>query len=367
MSRTVCGMARRYTRGYRAHRGRRRGSTVLKVIIVLLLILLVAGILFIVFLGRYVEYTDSGVRVNLPWLQEGEPEGPAATDPVVIITEDPVQSPTHGQAVRTLDEIGVVEVTAQQLADGSAAQAVAAAGGNALVVEMKGIDGRLAWVSQTGQAAALGVNAQDDSVAQAVSALAQEDGLHLVARISCFRDQALASAGVGGPLMTQGGNIWYDASGYRWVSPVSQQVRDYLAQLCVELAGMGFDEILLESVGFPDLGETHVLATSENRPEDLTGPVAQFLEELSGALADTDAALSVLASQETVLGTDELTGMTPELLSEYAHRVWTDLPEQGIAVLTSSLERAGMDQAEQRIVSLGGSREEGSWTTLTAG
>ena len=203
--------------------------------------------------------------------------------------------------------------------------------------------------------------------AQAVSALAQEDGLHLVARISCFRDQALAGAGVGGPLMTQGGNVWYDASGYRWVSPVSQQVRDYLVQLCVELAQMGFDEILLESAGFPDLGETHVLATSENRPEDLTGPVAQFLEELSGALADTDAALSVLASQETALGTDELTGITPELLAEYAHRVWTGLPEEGVSVLVAPLERAGMDQAEQRIVSLGGPREEGSWTTLTAG
>ena len=68
MGRMVYGMAGRYTRGYRAHRGRRRGSTVLKVIIALLLILLIAGILFIVFLGRYVEYTDSGVRVNLPWL-----------------------------------------------------------------------------------------------------------------------------------------------------------------------------------------------------------------------------------------------------------------------------------------------------------
>ena len=339
----------------------------LKVIIALLLILLIAGILFIVFLGRYVEYTDSGVRVNLPWLQEEEPEGPAATDPVVILTEDPAQTPTQGQTARALDEIGAVEVTVRQLAAGSAAQAVAAAGGNALVVEMKGINGRLAWVSQAEQAAALGVNAQDDSVAQAVSALAQEDGLHLVARISCFRDQALAGAGVGGPLMTQGGNVWYDASGYRWVSPVSQQVRDYLVQLCVELAQMGFDEILLESAGFPDLGETHVLATSENRPEDLTGPVAQFLEELSGALADTDAALSVLASQETALGTDELTGITPELLAEYAHRVWTGLPEEGVSVLVAPLERAGMDQAEQRIVSLGGPREEGSWTTLTAG
>ena len=339
----------------------------LKVIIALLLVLLVAGVLFIVFLGRYVEYTDSGVRVNLPWLQEGEEEGPAVTDPVVILTEDPAQSPTQGQAARALHEIGAVEVTLGQLTEGSAAQAVEEAGGNALVVEMKGTNGQLAWVSQAELAASLGANAQDDSVSQAVSALAEEGELYLVARISCFRDQALASAGVGGPLMTQGGNIWYDASGYRWVSPVSQQVRDYLTQLCVELAEMGFDEILLESAGFPDLGETDVLATSENRPEDLTQPVTEFLEQLSGALADGGADLSVLASPETVLGTDELTGMTPELLAEYAHRVWTDLSDQEETGLAASLEQAGMSQAEQRIVSLGGVREEGSWTTLGTG
>lgn len=357
-------MARRNTWGYRAHRGRRRGSLVLKIIIVLLLVLLVAGILLIVFLGRYVEYTDSGVRVNLPWLQEGEAGEPVATDPVVIITDDPSQSPARGQTAPSLEPIGAVEVSVQQLTEGTAAQAVAEAGGNALVVEMKDLTGRLAWVSQTEQAVALGVNAQDGGVAQAVSALAREGELYLVARISCFRDQALASAGVGGPLMTRGGNVWYDASGYRWVSPVSQQVRDYLTGLCAELTEMGFDEILLESAGFPDRGETYVLATSENRPEELTAPVTQFLSQLSGALEDTGTAVSVVTSQQTVLGTDTLTGLTPELLAGYVYRVWVSLPEQGVGDYAAALEQAGMEQAGQRIVSLGGAREEGSWTTL---
>ena len=357
-------MARRNAWGYRAHRGRRQGSLVLKIIIALLLVLLVAGILFIVFMGRYVEYTDSGVRVNLPWLQEGETEEPVATDPVVIITDDPSQSSARGQTALPLESIGAVEVSVQQLANGTAAQTVEAAGGNALVVEMKDLTGRLAWVSQMEQAAVLGVNAQDGGVAQAVSALAREGELYLVARVSCFRDQAMASAGLGGPLMTRGGNIWYDPSGYRWVSPVSQQVRDYLTGLCAELAEMGFDEILLESAGFPDRGETDVLATSENRPEERTTPVTQFLSQLSEALEDTGTALSILTSQQTVLGTGTLTGLTPELLAGQVHRVWVSLPGHGAGDYAAALGQAGRGQAGQRIVSLGGAREEGSWTTL---
>ncbi|HJH62614.1 MAG TPA: putative glycoside hydrolase [Firmicutes bacterium] len=353
-------MTGRYAKGYRSHRGRRRGSPVLKAIVVVLLLLLVASVLFVVVLGRYVEYTDAGVRLNLPWMQEPEPGGPVVTDPVVVLT----QTPPPSQPAPAQEQVGAVELTPRQLADGTAAQAVAQAGGNALVVEMKGLSGALAWVSQSDRAAELGVNAQDGQVAQAVADLAQAGEIHLVARVSCFRDQALASAGVGGPLMTRGGNIWYDSAGYRWVSPASEQVREYLTELCVELAQMGFDEILLEAAGFPGLGETHVLATSENRPEDRSAPVEGFLEQLTQALSGTGATLSILAGEETVLGRETLTGLTPELLAEYAGRVWAVLPVQGEEAYVQVLEQAGMEEARQRLVSLGGARPDGSWTTL---
>lgn len=356
-------MAGRYTRGYRAHRGRRRGSLALKVVIGILLALLAAGILFLVFLGRYIEYTDHGVQVNLPWMQQQEEQVPAVSDPVVIVTDDPTQAPTRQQAEGP-DLLGAVQVTPEQLVQGTAAQAVAQAGGNALVVEMKDVNGRLAWLSQSEQASALGVNAQDNGVAEAITALAEEGEVWLVAAISCFRDQALASAGIGGPLMTRGGNVWYDPAGYRWVSPVSSQGVEYLAQLCQELADMGFDEILLEYPGFPGKGETGVLATSDNRPEDLETPVAGLFEQLHQALEGTGTTLSALVGADTALGEEQLTGVTPELLAQYAHRVWVTLPEAGEQALAQALAQAGMEQAQQRIVSLGGNRAQGSWTTL---
>ncbi len=70
-------MSRRGRSGYREYRGRRGGgSVVLKAIVILLAILLVVGVVFVLFLGKYVEYTDNGVRLNPPWSQDQPPPPP---------------------------------------------------------------------------------------------------------------------------------------------------------------------------------------------------------------------------------------------------------------------------------------------------
>lgn len=361
-------MARGNQKRYQEYRGRRsRGSLALKIIAVLLALILAAGVVFVVFLNGRVEYTDSGVRLVLPW-SGGQPSASptpgGVSAPPVIITEGPGPGPSPSEEPpEELAAIGAVEVTAAGLADGTAAQAVAAAGGNALVVEMKDEYGRLAWISPSAMAASLGVNAADNGAARAVSALAEEGELYLVARVVCFRDQALAGAGVGGPLTTLGGNIWYDRYGLRWVSPADGTAADYLAQLCLELADMGFDEILLDCAGYPDFGETHVLATNDLRPADLTAPVSAFLARVREVLEPSGAALSVLTTEGALTGADANSGLTARTLAGCADRVWIAPPETEGADYASLLEQAGMEDAAERLVLLGGSRPEGSWTT----
>ena len=357
-------MARGRQKRYQEYRGRRsRGSLALKIIAVLLAQILVAGVVFVVFLNGRVEYTDEGVRLVLPWTGgETTPSPtPGVSAPPVIITDEPDPDSPEGPE-GGLPVIGAVTVTPDQLTDGAAAQAVSAAGGNALVVEMKNEYGRLAWRSSSDLAAALGVNAADDSVARAVSALAEEGELYLVARVVCFRDQALAGAGVGGPLTTLGGNIWYDRQGLRWVSPADERAAGYLAGLCLELAEMGFDEILLDCFGYPDFGETHVLATNALRPEDLTVPVGGFLAQVREALAPSGAALSVLTGEGALTGSDPNSGADAALLAGCADRVWIAPPETEGTDYAALLEGAGMEDAPARLVFLGGVTE-GSWTT----
>ena len=324
---------RRSRYGYQEYRGRSGGRTVLIFIIVLLAVLLAAGVAFMYFMGEYIRYTDKGVEIELPWMNREPSAPPEFSDPVVIasndvvVTEDPEPTPTPTPEPQ-YETIGVITVSEGQVRNGSAAQAVAAGGGTALVVEMKATSGELNWVSQSPLATSLEVNGWDDVTDNGVRALAADTDLYLIARVHCFKDDALANARIG-TIMTQGGNIWYDRVGTNWSSPANQQAADYISLLCSELADLGFDEIVLEDAGFPDDGQTSVLAVSDNRPEDLTVPVNALLERLHNELAEKGVRLSVQVTEEALRGDNALSGVTAAGLAKYAGRVWLPFPTLG--------------------------------------
>ena len=349
-------MGRKNQYGYQEYRGRGggRGRMVLLFIIALLAVLLAAGTAFYLLVD--IEYPPNGMVIHWPWAQESEtPPPPTAPPPelpsvaVEVVEPSPTPEPTPTPTPEpTYNPIAAVTVTTAQLRDGSAAQAVAAAGGNALVVEMKGIKGRLAWQSQAELAATLWANAADDRTAQAVRELAENTELYLVARVQCFRDPLMASSWVG-TLMARGGNLWHDAQGVGWSSPASRDAVDYLSQLCLELAEMGFDEILLDSAGYPDFGEVNVLATGDNRPEDRTVPVAAFWARLSEELAEKGTALSVQTTEDALRGDNAFSGATAANLARYAARVWLPAPVKG-SDYAAILSNVGLDNAAARIV-----------------
>ncbi len=361
----MAGRKNRY--GYSEYRGRSgRGRPVLIFIIALLAVLLVAGVAFMYFMGDYIKYTDRGMEIDWPWMNSAVPEPPELSDPVVLesdrveVTVEPTQEPTPTPVPEPqYQPLAAVTVTADQIRGGTAAQSVANAGGNALVVEMKAGSGRLAWQSQTDLAASLSINAADNSLAQAVRDLAQAGDIYLVARVNCFKDRALAERRIG-TLMTQGGNIWYDFFGMSWTSPANQQVTDYLSALCQELADMGFDEILLDNAGYPYDGQVGVLATSENRPEDRTVPVSAFYARLAGELEAKAVCLSVCAYEDLAPGDEVYSGMTAGVLAQNVGRVWLDAGvsrEHYEAILATG----GFDNPAARIVSPAGAAGEGSW------
>ena len=264
--------------GYRGYQGRGGGaSTFLKIIVCILAILVVGG-------GGYLLALNNGGALP-SWLPQGQttdtPQTPASDTPTQEPdpSDSPEPSPTPSQALET-EEIRAVDVTVSQLLDGSAQTLAQQTGCDAVVVEVKGEWGKLQWPSQASLARQLGTVSTTQSLTQALNALAAQD-IYLVARVDCFRDQALAAANVGSSLlMTRGGNRWYDSMGMSWVSPVNTQVRQYLVDLCVELSEMGFDELVLDSAYFPDQGEVHVLAQSTNYPDTRATVVEQFWQEV---------------------------------------------------------------------------------------
>ena len=356
---------RKWQYGYPEYRGRGTGRSVLIFIVVLLAVLLIAGVVFMFFMGDYIYYTPNGMEIHWPWMDQEPSAPPVSTDPVVVETNDtvvtvePTEEPTLPPEL-VYEPLAAVTVTAAQLLDGTAAQTVANAGGNALVVEMKADTGKLAWQSRTELAASLEANAVGSDLADAIRALARDGNLYLVARVHCFKDPGLVNAGIGA-LMSQRGRVWYDYYGDRWSSPASQQAVDYLSALCLELADMGFDEILLDDAGYPSLGDVNALATDDNRPGNRTVPVAAFLQRAAGELKEKGVRLSVYAYEKLVTGDEVYSGMTASVLAQSAGRIWLDT-QVSREHYEGILSAAGLDNLTARVVApAANAAEGGSW------
>ena len=121
--------------------------------------------------------------------------------------------------------------------------------------------------------------------------------MRVIGRIVCFLDPVLGSwaweneraemvvlQGSGGPLETDYGPAAF-------TNVASPEVRQYLIDLSVEAAGLGFDEILYDYVRRPE-GDSRVMYF----PGLVSAPdvaVARFVADTNTQLADTDALLGV--------------------------------------------------------------------------
>lgn len=172
--------------GYESYHGRSRGRNALKVLIGVLLVLLVLSVAALFFLEPYIRYSADGVRVELPFFggseTETEPDPPAGTVPIQITTPEPTPSPTPEPEV----DFRGVQLPAAALTDGTAQTQLEANRGTAAIFSMKEADGTLGYQSQT----TLGTSSDQEGINEDIQTLNGGE-LYTVARISCFRDNAL--------------------------------------------------------------------------------------------------------------------------------------------------------------------------------
>lgn len=318
---------RRNSYGYGSYRGRGGASGVLKAIAFLLAIVLILAVAAFFYLQRYLVYTDDGqVRLEVPFLQKEEPE-PGHTLPPVVSTT-PAPEPTPRVVVEALHPIALGR---EALYDGTAAEAVVAAGGNAALFDMKGDQGDLGWVSDQELAIAVKAFEDDPAVNVAMKAAAEGDPTYRIARVSCFKDQALPDWSKNYAILTNSGYRWTDPEKVRWTSPTNENVRDYLTSLCAELAGLGFDEILLDNAGYPDRGHLEYIKRGEAYdPERFETVISDFYAQVAQALEGTGVRLAVVWDPETAALTGqtqagiETAGAVPVTLDENGDYLWPE-------------------------------------------
>lgn len=342
-------------RRYGGYRGRAKSTVILRRLALVLLVLLAALVGLYIWLKPHMVYTPDGVELRLPWFQsEPAPQetAPAASAELPEPSEEPEPSPEP--VTPTNSAVHAVEVTAEELLDGTAQAKLEAAGGNALLMTMKDETGRLTYVSELELARNLQSSGGDLNVNKTIQRL-HEEGVYLVARMECFRDELLPYYDINTALRTHSGYRWTDPKKIHWVDPTNETVRNYWKDVARELADLGFDEIVLTSAAYPTEGHLEYLQEGPSYPVDqehgLNQVLDQLYEELSVVLADTPAKLSV-ESRESVLinGADEHSGQSVPVLAAHAWRVWVRPEEAGAADLSQTLTQAGMNQAGRGLV-----------------
>ena len=132
---------------------------------------------------------------------------------------------------------------------------VKAKGANAVVLDLKGSTGSLAFLPET---APLRAEAPVKKLydLDKLAAATHEQGLYLIARMPVFEDPDYAAKHPESALKRAGGKLWQDAKGLYWLDPASEAVWKYHADVAKEAYDRGCDEIQFDYIRFATDGKT---------------------------------------------------------------------------------------------------------------
>lgn len=229
---------------------------------VLVLVIFSAAVLasWLLWLNRYVVYTDEGAKFDFSLshtLPLGQPAIPPAPAETVTITyadiDDPIVEPSteFGQIVgHTIS----AEMLKNDLA-GVAAALEMVPNGTAILLELKTVRGEFLYSTTAGRT----VDGIDVTQVDRIIRTLDEKGCYLIAQIPAFRDywyfldNENERVPYGLPRYGGNGALWLDQSGPSyWLNPASSGALNYLVQIITELRTLGFDEVLLKDFRFPD-------------------------------------------------------------------------------------------------------------------
>jgi hypothetical protein len=162
---------------------------------------------------------------------------------------------------------------------------------NALVIDVKGDNGKIPYQSAVPLAAAVGAQSpRTVSDIRGLLARLREKGLYTIARIVAFKDAPLALGRSDLAVKTRAGVVWRDRENQAWTDPFRREVWEYNLDIAVEAAANGFDEIQFDYLRFPDApGLVYALPTTQ---ASRVSAVVGFLAEARRRLAPYNVFLS---------------------------------------------------------------------------
>lgn len=235
---------------YRARRILGRAAVIL--LVVILAVALVWGC-WVVYLGRYVVYSDEGARLDFDRSSEditGELAVPPEDEETVSIYYNEGENAVNASTELT-QIVGYYISTAELKENMEAVRARVREleSGTAVMVEVKDGYGSFYYSSSVSdkREPAIDTEAMDALIDQL-----DKSGMYTIARVTALQDQAYGLNNVNDGLFSAyGAYLWQDEMNCYWLDPAREGVISYLVQIANELKQLGFDEVVFDEFYFP--------------------------------------------------------------------------------------------------------------------
>lgn len=200
-------------------------------------------------------------------------------------------------------------------------------GMNAIVLDIKGDDGYIAYDSALPLAKEIGARWPGKMMSvDDVLALAKQRGLYTIARMVVFKDNLLALARPDLAVRDKRTNAVWDDCGNGstyWADPFRKEVVEYNAGIAEEAARLGFDEIQFDYIRFPPACVSRVQLANASyavtpTQETRVAAIETFLAEARRRVRPLGVALAIDTFGWTLLREDDLgIGQDMDILAKY--------------------------------------------------
>ncbi len=239
------------------YRTRRKLKIAGTVAMVLILIFCVTWLCWVIWLQRYVVYTDEGASLDFG-RSANEVVGEVPKAPVASI-DIPIYYNEGANAIDTEQELSKLSgyyITNDMLKMSAnierfKLQIQRLDAGTPVMIEMKGPYGSFFYQSKLGDAV---ISQSTDLTAMSeLVDLIKSKGCYAIAQVSAFRDRSFGNTHVtSGLYMPSRIGLWMDTGGMYWLDPTNATTISWITSVVQELKDMGFNEVMLADFCFPD-------------------------------------------------------------------------------------------------------------------
>jgi len=174
---------------------------------------------------------------------------------------------------------------------------------NTIVLDIKDDSGYITFDMDYDVARSIGATTKSIPDIKALVKKLKEHNIYLIARVVSLKDPVLAEKKPELALKNKDGSIFRDRSGLAWVNPYSDEVWEYLTEVCKGCVEAGFDEVNMDYIRFAtDSGMKNVdfgpKAESMTRIEVITNGIKNICEVIKpmGAFVSCDVYGAIISS-----------------------------------------------------------------------